>query len=74
MLKTEQNTPAMAKQVLKTAHIKFGNRVRMQANFEHGQWWLTLVDSGRQYSVVDAEGGNSINGLDFELVSEGYND
>jgi hypothetical protein len=70
MLKTETNTKAMYRRVLSAA-AKRWPRVRKQADFEHGQWWLTLLDSGYQYSVVDAEGGPAIDGFDFEQVTEG---
>lgn len=41
------------------------------AFYEHGQWWITDRVTGRQWSVVDAEGGKSVDGFDFEVVSEG---
>jgi hypothetical protein len=39
--------------------------------FEHGQWWITHLPTGRTWSVVDAEPGVGHTGLDFEEVSEG---
>jgi hypothetical protein len=41
------------------------------AFFEHGQWWITCMTTGAQWSVVDAEGGNSRDGFDFERVTDG---
>jgi len=42
-----------------------------QLDFEHGQWWVTNLRTGAQWSVVDASGGRSLHGLDFERVTEG---
>lgn len=39
------------------------------AVFEHGQWWITS-STGAQWSVVDATGGDSVDGFGFEQVSE----
>lgn len=36
--------------------------------YEHGHWWLTLND-GSIFDVVDAEGGNSVDGFALERVS-----
>ncbi len=46
----------------------------IHAAFEHGQWWLIVtLNEGQDpdqitYSVVDAEGGDSVDGFDFEVV------
>jgi ribosomal protein S27E len=39
--------------------------------FEHGQWWVTCNACGAAWSCVDASGGPSVDGFDFEQVSEG---
>ncbi len=70
MLKTETNTPAMARKVLRTAHQYFHTRA-LSVHFEHGQWWVIKIDTGAAWSVVDATGGSSLNGFDFEQVAEG---
>lgn len=70
MLKTEQNTPQISKKIKAAAVKRFGRRSNPQPWFEHGQWWITFVN-GANYSVVDAEGGSSIDGFDFEQVSDG---
>jgi hypothetical protein len=44
---------------------------RFQCDFEHGQWWVTDLDTGAQWSVCDAEGPGSTDGFDFEQVTEG---
>jgi hypothetical protein len=41
--------------------------------FEHGQWWVESLEGehGEEvvvYSVVDATGGKSVDGFDFERV------
>lgn len=71
-LKTEQDTPAMAKRVEKAARKYFGARSAW-VNFEHGQWWVTLENSA-QYSVCDCEGGDSVDGFCFEQVTEADED
>lgn len=68
---TETNTPTVYRRVLRVAHLRFGLRTRLQADFEHGQWWITLLDSGAQYSVVDCQTQDGFEYLDFEQVSEG---
>jgi hypothetical protein len=73
MLKTETNTGKMEKRIRAAASKRFGKRSGVNTNFEHGQWWVTLV-SGAQYSVVDAEGGPAIDGFDFEQVTEADED
>ena len=65
MLKTETNTQAMERRVLRA----FG-RKNARANFEHGQWWITQPN-GAQYSVHDATGPGTKNGFCFECVTEG---
>ena len=65
MLKTEQNTVAMGKRVAKAARAILGSR-GIHSFFEHGQWW---VQRGcKIWSVVDAEGGNSVDGFDLEEI------
>lgn len=67
MLKTETNTPAMMKRIMTAARKSLHVR-KVQADFEHGQWWISLKN-GAQYSVVDAEGGPAVDGFDFEMVT-----
>lgn len=75
MLKTENLTPAVGNSIVVAArahdvtsrhHINYDG-----VFFEHGQWWLGCSVCGCQWSVVDAEGGQSVDGFDFEEVSEG---
>ena len=68
MLNTETNTKAMMERIKKAARKSLHVR-QVQADFEHGQWWITL-ENGAQYSVVDAEGGPAIDGFDFAAPYE----
>lgn len=51
--------------------VPTSKRRRVSADFEHGQWWITDLDTGAQWSVVDAEGKRAVDGFDFEQVTEG---
>lgn len=75
-LKTEINTPEMDERVEAAAHAYFAGREYdyLSTYYEHGQWWLTFVPTNPDaddelYSVVDAEGGDSVDGFGFELVT-----
>lgn len=67
LISTDQSKQS---RVIRAARMRFPRR-KLQSDFEHGQWWITLVDNGAQFSVVDAEGANTYLGLDFEQVTEG---
>jgi hypothetical protein len=80
MLKTETNTPTMGariesafrKSTLRLRSYLSGERAvphrrRINADFEHGQWWITDLDTGAQWSVHDTNG----KGFCFEQVSQG---
>lgn len=74
-LKSETDTPAMERRVLR-AFLDFQNydaahARQISVDFEHGHWWVTDKPTGAQWSVVDATGGASVDGFDFEQVSEG---
>jgi hypothetical protein len=77
MLKTEHNTPTMEARVRRAwrrwRFQQCGSRraAGFSFDFEHGQWWVTDLDTGAQWSVVDAEGGSSVDGFDFEQISYG---
>jgi hypothetical protein len=80
VLMTETNTEAMRLRVLRAAKYRLGAG-KYQADFEHGQWWVTKLSTGAQWSVVDCEGpapGRGFSGrtktityLDFEQVTHG---
>lgn len=77
MLKCETNTPEMRERIadafeVSDAHALAGFQDNDFTNvvFEHGQWWV-IASNGASWSVVDACGGTSIDGFDFEQVSEG---
>jgi hypothetical protein len=50
---------------------------RVDSFFEHGQWWITDLDTGDQWAVNDAEGSEAngvFDGFCFEQVSHGEED
>ena len=64
-LKTEIETPEMEERV-RLAFEAWAQCSDFATVFEHGQWWITI---GRyNYSVVDAVGGDSVDGFGFEEV------
>ena len=80
-LKTEINRPSIEARVraafLVSNHatalgIELGDEdAPVSTEYEHGQWWVTAEDTegtAHVFSVVDAVGGNSIDGFDFEEV------
>jgi hypothetical protein len=69
MLMTETNTMTMYRRVMRAARYRLG-RGRYQADFEHGQWWVTRLSDGAQWSVVDCE-RDGVAYLDFEQVTQG---
>lgn len=67
MLKTETNSPSVERKIRSAfRHSQQGYRFgmmgesrpkmaryrRIQTNFEHGQWWVTDIDTGAQWSSV----------------------
>ena len=76
MLKTETNTQRMKGWVLDAAH-RAGVGGHITANFEHGQWWITDIDTGAQWSVCDADGSEEAGvfyGFSCEQVTLGDED
>jgi hypothetical protein len=72
MLKTEQNTEAMAHRVHESASYNLGiDWDDLQVNFEHGQHWVTRLSTGAQWAADDAEGPETYGGFAFELVTPG---
>lgn len=51
--------------------LTYNHKDRLGVDFEHGGWFVTHIPSGRQWSVVDASGGDSVDGFSFERVSDG---
>jgi len=72
MLPTEVNTTQTGKAVLAAfRRSDAGKTIRKpQSVFEHGHWWIVDNESGGQWSVVDAEGPNTLWGFGFECVTE----
>ena len=73
MLLSEMNNPAMEQRVLRAARYRLGAAasLRYQADFEHGQWWVTELGTGAQYSVVTCQTAEGVDYLDFEQVTRG---
>lgn len=77
-LRTETNTLTVARQVITAARAKLGKnedgrKRRLQVDFEHGQWWVTDLRTGTQWSVVDCENAQGFY-FGFEKVTEGIED
>lgn len=68
-LLSETNTRVVERRILRAVRFRFG-RGPYQLDFEHGQWWVTRLRTGRQWSVVDCH-ANGVDYLDFELVTAG---
>ena len=68
MLQTETNTRTVERKILRAAKERFRRRY-IDTTFEHGQWWITICDTGAQYSVCDTD-----TGFDFEEVTHGDNE
>lgn len=71
MLKCEDPSEAMGDRVEAAAKAYFDGEY-VSVFFEHGQWWAQAGPEREDYatySVVDATGGDSVDGFCFELVS-----
>lgn len=70
-LQCETETKAMERRV-RGAFRKWSRHRSFASCYEHGQWWIiesdTAKNDGRTYSVVDASGGDSVDGFGFEEV------
>ena len=75
MLRSETNTQKVRSQIYDAACeiLKDNN---LQTAFEHGQWWVTVLTTGAQYSVNDADGNSDdiVNGFCLEEVTRGEED
>lgn len=69
LLMTETNTRAMSEKIKRIAKAQLGSHC-YQTDFEHGQWWVTRVSTGEQWSVVDCQTRGGVDYLDFEQVTE----
>lgn len=67
-LQCETNTSTVEKRIRRHFATWAGIRSRdFQTDFEHGQWWVTVLRTGAQWSVCDAEPGPFC----YEQVSRG---
>ena len=65
-LKSEVDTPQMERRV-RNAFSEWASLSDFETHYEHGHWWV-IVGNVATYSVVDASGGRSVLGFDFEQV------
>jgi hypothetical protein len=78
-LRSSINKPEIGQEALEAfkQHVAFdmhnGEKGDFSSHYEHGQWWITCLCGG-SWSVVDSEGGESVDGFDFERISEGDDD
>lgn len=73
LLKTEENSEEMGERIDAAAEAYFIEREHLFIStfYEHGQWWAVLIfadDDDETYSVVDAVGGDSVDGFSFERI------
>lgn len=72
MLKSEQNTERVMREIKKHAKVKLG-AIHSSRNcfFEHGQWWVECLLCGAQWSVADCQDMDGNDYFDFEEVTRG---
>jgi hypothetical protein len=68
----ERNNKTSENLIKKMARKRLGYQVEINTFYEHGRWWVKAENSNgiSFFSVVDADGGETVYGLDLELVSE----
>lgn len=68
-LRTEINSPRIERDIREVwiDSREGGEHGAVQLDFEHGQWWVTCLACGAQYSVCDAAPGDFC----FEQISIG---
>jgi hypothetical protein len=70
-LQCETNTRAVENRIRRHFAAWSGIPARdFQTDFEHGQWWVTALRTGKQWSVCDSEPGPFC----YEQVSQGDED
>lgn len=71
MLKSEQNTINIMKEIEILANEKFSSFPHKVVFYEHGHWWAKVWNEDFEYTydVVDIE-ENGKDKFDFELVEE----
>lgn len=74
MLNTETNTPAMLKRIKHAWVQQKIARGGVSLDFEHGQWWVTHLVTGAQWSVHDCADLQGEDTFDFEQVTCGDDD
>lgn len=73
MLKTEYNHPDMTRRIRAAFMVSphAADHEHIECNYEHGQHWIACLPCGALWSVVDSEGGPTIDGFDFEEIEDG---
>jgi len=71
-MNSEINTARMRGKVLRAAKNSLYHRP-LQADFEHGHWWITCVDCLAQWDVVDCY-KDGVDCFGFEQVSYGVDE
>ena len=72
-LKSENSSPRTGDAVMGAASKKLRGehgQANLRVFFEHGHWWATCARCGAQWDAVDAEGPGTVNGFDFERVTD----
>ena len=71
-LPSQRDSERVAK-LIRGAFLRIFHR-RGWTFFDHGHWWIEDPKTGAQWDAVDASGGRSVNGFDFEQVTRGDED
>lgn len=72
MLECERNDPEVCVAILGAAAAFLDlPEWELQADYEHGQWWVTHLPTGAQWSACDAETRDVVCGFIFEQVTIG---
>lgn len=65
------NSPVTGINIIKAFRVNHAGLVNAQAVFEHGQWWIFDSQTGAQWSVGPGDGPGTVDGWDFEKITEG---
>jgi hypothetical protein len=68
MLQCEQNTPETKQAVSAAFTALYGGTGTPQISYEHGQWWVVILETGEIFSVVDVEFPCGTESFAFEEV------
>ncbi len=75
ILRSTRHTTTVEREVRSAARAILKIKPRnLRTIYEHASWWVEDAGTGAQWMVVDAIGGEAVNGFDFEQVSDIYED